>query len=67
MANLYDSARHKWTVDIAWLFFRTGKQIFNLFLPNVNLRKKSSWDADPEGESEDISTGDTKACLILSA
>jgi hypothetical protein len=31
-----------------------------MFLPKVNVRKKSAWDADPEKESEDISTGDTK-------
>jgi len=41
----------------------TGKQVFNLFLPNVNLKKKASWDNDPEGESEDISTGDTKVLI----
>eukprot|EP00192_Tetraselmis_astigmatica_P001786 CAMPEP_0117656308 /NCGR_PEP_ID=MMETSP0804-20121206/4737_1 /TAXON_ID=1074897 /ORGANISM="Tetraselmis astigmatica, Strain CCMP880" /LENGTH=1576 /DNA_ID=CAMNT_0005462705 /DNA_START=256 /DNA_END=4982 /DNA_ORIENTATION=- len=41
----------------------TGKQVINMFLPNVNLRKKAAWDADPADESEDISTGDTKVLI----
>eukprot|EP00873_Tetraselmis_striata_P038203 jgi/Tetstr1/458467/TSEL_004322.t2 len=41
----------------------TGKQVINMFLPNVNLKKSSAWHADPPGESEDISTGDTRVLI----
>lgn len=34
-----------------------------MFLPNVNVKKKSAWDADPEDEPEEITTGDTKVRL----
>jgi len=36
----------------------TGKQVFDLFLPDINLEKKSGWHKD--GEKKDFSVGDTQ-------
>lgn len=39
----------------------TGKQVFDLFLPMVNLRRKSAWHVD--GEVEDLSPADTQVLI----
>jgi hypothetical protein len=41
----------------------SGKQIFSMFLPDLNLRRTSSWykDSDPE----DLSLDDSQVCTVL--
>ena len=39
----------------------TGKQVFSLFIPDVNLRRTSAWHKD--GEPEDFSPGDTQVLI----
>ena len=39
----------------------TGKQVFTLFIPDVNLRRTSAWHKD--GEAEDFSPGDTQVLI----
>eukprot|EP00898_Chlorokybus_atmophyticus_P000376 jgi/Chlat1/1339/Chrsp119S01776 len=39
----------------------TGKQLFNLIIPNVNLVRFAAW--HPDGENTDISPGDTKVLI----
>ena len=39
----------------------TGKQVFNLFLPNINLTRKSNWYAD--GEPKDFSPTDSQVIV----
>jgi DNA-directed RNA polymerase II subunit RPB1 len=39
----------------------TGKQVFNLIIPNVNLIRYSAW--HPDGEHTDMSPGDTKVII----
>ena len=39
----------------------TGKQVFSLFLPDVNLRRTSAWHKD--GEQDDFSPGDTQVLI----
>lgn len=36
----------------------TGKQVFDLFLPKVNMSRRSAWHQD--GEPEDLSPADTQ-------
>jgi DNA-directed RNA polymerase II subunit RPB1 len=39
----------------------TGKQVFTLFIPDVNLRRTSAWHKD--GEQDDFSPGDTQVLI----
>jgi DNA-directed RNA polymerase II subunit RPB1 len=36
----------------------TGKQIFGLFIPNINVKRQSAWHQD--NEMDDFSLGDTQ-------
>ena len=39
----------------------TGKQVFSLFMPDVNIRRTAAWYKD--GDPEDLSLDDSQVCV----